>query len=282
MIDLTKDHEKASFPSRFSDGLKPADVQTAFRVKHEGCSQTNVSCSWGGALRRKTRIGLLRHYNPVDGRWINRDPIEEKGGRNLYQFVGNNSIILFDVNGLSVTGDLIKIITDPNKYLNEKIKSLAKKNIPGISVAFEAADLGTAIAESMESEIQFTNLIGDLSFSMADLNSFNNCLENFFQTSIVGKPGTIACDCCLAQIGKTKGEHYASLQAISRIPTGIGKGFFNFTKDKVIDIIGKKILGKLIPGEKDEIPGNAQEWINDIGRAMGEQITDETKQALNQ
>ena len=30
-----------------------------------------------------------RHYNPADGRWINRDPIAEEGGRNLYGFVGN-------------------------------------------------------------------------------------------------------------------------------------------------------------------------------------------------
>ncbi len=29
------------------------------------------------------------HYNPTDGRWINRDPIAERGGVNLYGFVGN-------------------------------------------------------------------------------------------------------------------------------------------------------------------------------------------------
>jgi len=28
-------------------------------------------------------------YNPQPGRWLNRDPIEERGGRNLYAFVGN-------------------------------------------------------------------------------------------------------------------------------------------------------------------------------------------------
>ncbi|MBT9450107.1 RHS repeat-associated core domain-containing protein [Akkermansia glycaniphila] len=31
-----------------------------------------------------------RHYNPLDGRWINRDPIAEEGGRDLYGFVRNN------------------------------------------------------------------------------------------------------------------------------------------------------------------------------------------------
>ena len=31
-----------------------------------------------------------RFYNPADGRWINRDPIAEQGGWNLYAFVGNS------------------------------------------------------------------------------------------------------------------------------------------------------------------------------------------------
>ncbi len=38
-------------------------------------------------------LGLVyynyRHYNPADGRWINRDRIAEEGGLNLYGFVGN-------------------------------------------------------------------------------------------------------------------------------------------------------------------------------------------------
>ena len=33
-----------------------------------------------------------RYYNPSTGRWINRDPIEEGGGLNLYGFVVNNGI----------------------------------------------------------------------------------------------------------------------------------------------------------------------------------------------
>ncbi|MEN9990447.1 MAG: hypothetical protein RLZZ224_149 [Verrucomicrobiota bacterium] len=31
-----------------------------------------------------------RYYHPQTGRWINRDPIEEKGGLNLYGFLGND------------------------------------------------------------------------------------------------------------------------------------------------------------------------------------------------
>ena len=41
-----------------------------------------------------------RFYNPKDGRWINRDPIAEQGGWNLYAFVRNNAIDKRDRNGL--------------------------------------------------------------------------------------------------------------------------------------------------------------------------------------
>ena len=48
-----------------------------------------------------TELGLIyynyRHYNPVDGRWINRDPLIEE--KSLYSFVGNFPFI-FDLLGL--------------------------------------------------------------------------------------------------------------------------------------------------------------------------------------
>ena len=40
-----------------------------------------------------------RFYNPKDGRWINRDPIAEQGGWNLYGFVRNSPYIFNDLNG---------------------------------------------------------------------------------------------------------------------------------------------------------------------------------------
>ncbi|WP_343028759.1 RHS repeat-associated core domain-containing protein, partial [Akkermansia muciniphila] len=42
-----------------------------------------------------------RYYNPKDGRWINRDPIAEEGGWDLYGFVDNNPIDNFDIHGRS-------------------------------------------------------------------------------------------------------------------------------------------------------------------------------------
>lgn len=40
-----------------------------------------------------------RYYNPVDGRWINRDPITEEGGWNLYGFIENIPILKTDTLG---------------------------------------------------------------------------------------------------------------------------------------------------------------------------------------
>jgi len=40
-----------------------------------------------------------RHYAPQLGRWPSRDPIEERGGINLYEFVGNDSVNVFDILG---------------------------------------------------------------------------------------------------------------------------------------------------------------------------------------
>lgn len=41
-----------------------------------------------------------RFYSPSLGRFINRDPIEEQGGINLYAFVGNNGVSSWDYLGL--------------------------------------------------------------------------------------------------------------------------------------------------------------------------------------
>lgn len=42
----------------------------------------------------------LAYYDPRTGRWLSRDPIEERGGANLYGFVGNNPVGQFDPLGL--------------------------------------------------------------------------------------------------------------------------------------------------------------------------------------
>ena len=75
---------------------------------------TRVGCLYHNPSGRRCRRGHFRSvftpsscrytYQTVPGRsgWPSRDPIEERGGMNLYGFVGNNSIAEVDVLGLSI------------------------------------------------------------------------------------------------------------------------------------------------------------------------------------
>ncbi len=45
-------------------------------------------------------LATYRAFDPVTGRWISRDPIEESGGMNLYGYVGGNPLTLIDPWGL--------------------------------------------------------------------------------------------------------------------------------------------------------------------------------------
>ena len=54
-----------------------------------------------------------RWYIPELQRWGNRDPIQERGGINLFRFVGNQPVDLFDLFGLASEATGIKICRGP-------------------------------------------------------------------------------------------------------------------------------------------------------------------------
>jgi len=71
-----------------------------------------------------------RYYSPMLQRWINRDPIEESGGVNLYGYLHNNSINELDPFGLTnQPGDFGWNVYDPSFYnskFNWRIAYLAE------------------------------------------------------------------------------------------------------------------------------------------------------------
>ena len=66
----------------------------------------------------------FRYYSPELARWLSKDPIEEKGGLNLYVFVGNDGVGKWDYLGLKqdidscfdLVDDLIEIAKKYNKW----------------------------------------------------------------------------------------------------------------------------------------------------------------------
>ena len=80
-----------------SDGT----IATHFEYDPFGNTTVNTDATGLFAYRFSTKpvdpeTGLYyygyRIYDPVNGRWPSRDPIEEKGGLNLYGFVGNDGV----------------------------------------------------------------------------------------------------------------------------------------------------------------------------------------------
>ena len=64
-----------------------------------------------------------RFYDPNTGRWPSRDPIEERGGTNLYGFAGNCPVVLFDKLGLCSTCPEGSVIRGNPAGLNAQNKS---------------------------------------------------------------------------------------------------------------------------------------------------------------
>jgi len=94
--DVTARYEYGPFgePIRVSG---PAAAMTPFRFSTKRTDPTTDSVLYE-----------YRVYNPTLGRWPNRDPLEEEGGRNLYGFVGNDPIRLFDRLGLDYFIKIVK------------------------------------------------------------------------------------------------------------------------------------------------------------------------------
>ena len=76
-----------------------------------------------------------RYYHPNLGRWLSRDPIQERGGMNLYGFVGND-LRFVDILGLEADASKQKFFSraQPNVYIP---RSLIEPNQP---TTFEKPD----------------------------------------------------------------------------------------------------------------------------------------------
>ena len=54
-------------------------------------------------------------YNPSTGRWLNRDPIEEAGGLNLYVSCLNTPTSVVDLDDKPLRWDTIEVVDNANR-----------------------------------------------------------------------------------------------------------------------------------------------------------------------
>jgi RHS repeat-associated protein len=97
-----------------------------------------------------------RYYSPALGRWLSRDPIEEKGGLNLYGFVNNDPVNYVDIDGLKI-------------FDNSKIKYNSQKNN---SISYTSIELCTRSIENPCNDIiiGIANMRGHDFFRWEDVN----------------------------------------------------------------------------------------------------------------
>lgn len=87
------------------------DMTAPTAFEQPPCTNPTAAAAYSTPLRFSSKYtddetGLVyygyRYYNPNFGRWISRDPIEERGGLNLLGFAYNSPLLFLDVLGLRV------------------------------------------------------------------------------------------------------------------------------------------------------------------------------------
>jgi RHS repeat-associated protein len=109
-----------------------------------------------------------RYYDPETGRWPSRDPIGERGGVNLYGFVGNNGVNRWDYLGLKDRTDDIS-----NKYSNLNNDSDPKNDM---TVAEKVANIIADIYE--DAARRCINLYGENSIFTCC------CISNYLKDDV--------------------------------------------------------------------------------------------------
>ena len=129
------------------------------------------------------------HFNPIIGRWISRDPIEEEGGSNLYSFLGNSPTETIDYLGMNpvvISGGVnTRLDIDPNHDKNYqhfitaaklKLKELAGKLKKGEVIEWYIEETtyrtrNPAFARSINNLI---NVVNSLTKSMPAIDPMSN------------------------------------------------------------------------------------------------------------
>jgi len=88
-----------------------------------------------------------RAYNPILGRWLSRDPIEEDGSENVYSFTINGPVNQLDVLGMSVLefSSVAKVYFDPiwRLFCYDRVwDASGKRNTPDASFFQAASEVG--------------------------------------------------------------------------------------------------------------------------------------------
>lgn len=152
-----------------------------------------------------------RYYDAVQGRWINRDPIGEDGGMNLYGFVMNQPIGIVDQYGMMFNVSYLEL------WVSNKIDAAFKKLGDGISSSIgEVVDsVGSYYSNKWKSSIgtNFTTSWGVSKSILPPSSPLEISLGG--GVSVNGYQDSETCDWCVQVYGT------AGATVLGKIPLGV-------------------------------------------------------------
>ena len=126
-------------------------------------SGTNLSdFQYAGYYMHQTSglyLTMFRAFDPNTGKWLSRDPLGERIGPNLYQYVGNNPVRYTDPLGLEGTGgDTVQETLAIARVEAETAQALgtatpAQLRLLAAAAALDAADAATTFGEGVEQAV---------------------------------------------------------------------------------------------------------------------------------
>ena len=164
-----------------------------------------------------------RYYEPVKGRWLSRDPIDELGSVSLYLFSNNN-----------LDGDQLGLIPRLGELL---IMSGALRRM-GNNPVVKATGFGSVLIQSALCLYSFATVNQDIPKCVRSYNA-----QNEFVGQCVGQARE-AVSGCVGNLGGAIGGIVGAGKGfiISTILSNIGKQIGNFVGDFVKDFISEDVL----------------------------------------
>jgi RHS repeat-associated protein len=192
------------------------------------------------------RTGLYyygyRWYDPNLQRWLNQDPIQERGGINLYRFVGNNPIQRIDPLGLSWW-----------QFWNWSVFNWNKPTLPMSEVDQINASGQNWIDPALSDENTFDNtFVG--SFSLNNLVNGNLGAYAKSAAETVGVKGSIYC------IGRQLAPKAAAV---------LGKGVAGIGTGLTVAATGRDLLNGAINGYINQAVANPEQQAGPSGSSPG-------------
>jgi RHS repeat-associated protein len=181
-----------------------------------------------------------RFYLPSLGRWINRDPIGENGGVNLYAYVGNSVIIFYDARGLCC----------------EKEYESYKKAYASVVSAQENVDSANSARESAKSALASAKESSEIAFDV---------METAYTDEVDYCRGNLSSDACLS--ARNRSQAATAAYAAARLAQTSASNSFDSASTSLMS--SRNSLNKAYDAHDDASSIHLACVTKNIGRGHG-------------